>query len=155
MEKADIMLHEAQKSLFVNPNGDEDMDGVRGTEWAAASSVSGRGNQQHRRNGEKVLVKKSDDLIDFIRGEFNDESGVSSHVNTGGKSPYKVHRRIRQEEQGGLSTPVVPREDAFQFIADLRVMNLQADLFLQRQKSMQQSLRVELAALEMNDTDSR
>jgi hypothetical protein len=173
VEKAGCIIHEVEKSLFFNPNDEqyEQNGGGEGEDdvWSASEGETHAAKLHRKRpKGTHVVTRTSDDLIDVIRGDYHDD------IERLKRSPYK--RKGRDEgrgvcdqvslsrgshDGGGADSPrkeskhTSPRDDAFKFIADLRVMNLQADLFLQRQKSLHQSLSVELSALEMNDVQSR
>lgn len=146
VEKADGILHEVEKSLFVNPNASEHSDKL---------PLNGRPNSSH------VISRTSDALIDVLRGAYdgdieklkrspysctNRENSSDSHNDTAIDRSRKIRGSVDLHSSS-------PRDEAYQHIADLRVMNLQADLFLQRQRTLHQSLSVELSALEMNDSE--
>ena len=149
LQKTEITLHEVEKSLFLNPNSGEEDD-----DTGSSPPSCGRGSSPRRHPSSLT----SDGYIEFLRGDGSQDPKLvqsTAHVTSTEKKKENMiggdWRRLASSAGSAEDSPQSPREDAYQFIADLRVMTLQADLFLQRQKSLHQSLRVELAALEMND----
>jgi hypothetical protein len=76
---------------------------------------------------------RSGDILDRLRGEYLERQTAESGEASRNKS---LSRRSREG-----------REEAYRVLSEIRSMNLQAEMFHQRQLSLQMSLRIELNAL--------
>jgi hypothetical protein len=94
-----------------------------------------------RTENESLVAKsssRSGDILDRLRGEYLERPAPVSGSSGGGVS--RKSKALSQRAREG-------REEAYRVLSEIRSMNLQAEMFHQRQLGLQNSLRIELNAL--------